>query len=534
MIAGDLHKSPGLFHLFAGFDIPSLVRLQARLRSAHPFLVWRPFDGPGRTWTYAQFSDEVSRIAHALSRRGVRQGDRIVIHLDNCPEAILAWFACAHIGAVAVATHARAAAPELAYFVTHSQAIGIITQPSLLHIVEAAATGLTWIIVTNTDADLVPDKRQYATSSDRFADLLRSAEGAAPRPPDPGMPIGVQYTSGTTSRSKGVVMTHANALWAAKIGASHIALREDDRYLIHLPLYHVIGLSYSLLATLWAGATAVLMPRFSASRFWQVAVDEWCTWSSMVPFCVRALGERDIPAVHHFRAWGNAFWSPTLEQRFRLSIVGWWGMTEIITHGIVGDPGKPGRAGAIGRCASEYQIAVRDDAGNPVEYGMKGDLFIRGIPGLSIFSEYLDDPATTEASFDPSGFFRTGDIVTMYPDGFIEFSDRAKDMLKVGGENVAASEVEAVIISVDGVREAAVVGRKDAMLGEVAVAFVRPSEPGHAGDHLRATILSQCTKNLANFKIPRAVHFVEDLPRGAIEKVSKVQLRELANRLALD
>jgi crotonobetaine/carnitine-CoA ligase len=514
-------------HPFTGFDLPHLIDLQSRVHADRPFLHWVPHEG-GTTITYAEFKHKVQRVAAAMKRRGAGKGDRILIHLENCPESVIGWFACAWIGAVAVMTNARAAPAELQYFIAHSGASAAITQPKLYGDVAAAGPGMGWIAITETDNGDLPAAGTAPSADQSFAALLATDALEPLRPPEPLLPVGIQYTSGTTSRPKAVVMTHANALWGGKIGSAHARLNADDVFLVHLPLYHVIALSYGLLSTLWVGGTVVLMPRFSARRFWPVSVAYRCTWSAMVPFCVRALAEHQVPEVHFYRAWGNAFWSAELERRYRISIVGWWGMTEIITHGIVGDPHMPGHAGAIGRPAPEYQLSIRRDDGTSVGPGETGHLLVRGQRGVSIFLEYLNDPAATAASFDDAGYFRTGDLVTLHPDGFIQFADRAKDMLKVGGENVAASEVERVVMSVPSVREAAVVGKPHEMLGEVPVAFVVAVSPAH--HELRQAILAACANQLAPFKVPRDVHFVEELPRGLTEKVSKVELRIRASQ----
>jgi crotonobetaine/carnitine-CoA ligase len=518
-------------HPFTGFDLPHLIDLQSRAHSDRPFLRWVPQDGE-TMMTYAEFKHKVQRVAAAMKRRGVRKGDRILIHLENCPEGVIGWFACAWIGAVAVMTNARAARAELEYFVAHSGASAAITQPKLYSDVAAACCEFRWVAVTETDNGDPPAAGTAPSAEQSFSVLLASDTLEPLRAPEPLLPVGIQYTSGTTSRPKGVMMTHANALWGGKIGSAHARLNSDDVFLVHLPLYHVIALSYGLLSTLWVGGTVVLMPRFSARRFWPISVAHRCTWSAMVPFCVRALAEQEVPEGHSYRAWGNAFWSAEFERRYRISILGWWGMTEIITHGIVGDPGMPGHAGAIGRPAPEYQLSIRRDDGTPVESGETGHLMIRGQRGVSVFLEYLNDPAATAASFDETGYFKTGDLVTLHPDGFIQFADRAKDMLKVGGENVAASEVERVVMSVSGVREVAVVGKPHTMLGEVAVAFVVRAKP--TDSDLCEAILAACANQLAPFKVPRDIHFVEELPRGLTEKVSKVELRIRASQATLD
>jgi crotonobetaine/carnitine-CoA ligase len=183
---------------------------------------------------------------------------------------------------------------------------------------------------------------------------------------------------------------------------------------------------------------------------------------------------------------------------------------------------------SIGRAAPEYQIRITDDDGQPTEIGDTGNLSIKGIPGLSLFAEYLHNETATRESFDEHGFFLTGDRVERLTNGFIKFGDRAKDMLKVGGENVAASEIEQVIAMVAGVREAAVVAKKHPMLDEVPVVFIIP----HAGverapPDLHDTIMAACRNALADFKVPREIRFVDEMPRSTLEKVAKAELRKM-------
>lgn len=515
----------GYVHPFAGTDMPALLAERARDRADHPFLVWEPFEGPSETLTYAAFHDRVGRLATGLAARGVRPGDYLLVHLENCPETILAWHACAALGAIAVTTNTRSSGEELAYFAGHCGAVAAITQPSLAPLVDAHCRSLRWIAVTGHDAGAPVSAGKGPDRASSFAALLADAPDLPPRAPDPMAPICVQYTSGTTSRPKGVLWTHANALWGAKVNAVHEDLRADDVHLVHLPLFHTNAQAYSVLATLWAGGTAVIQPRFSASRFWAVAARHGCTWTSMVPFCWRALADRERPARHSFRLWGSGVSSPPTDALFGVKTIGWWGMTETITHGIVGDVHRQNVPLAIGRAAPEYEIAIRHEDGSPVGPGETGLLSIRGVPGVSLFREYLNNPSATEASFDADGFFATGDLVTLLPDGSIRFADRAKDMLKVGGENVAASEIERAILTVAGVQEASVVAGPHRMLDEVPVAFVipRPDAPPDLADR----VLAACRAALADFKVPREVRVVSEMPRSTLDKVAKAELRRL-------
>ena len=349
-------------------------------------------------------------------------------------------------------------------------------------------------------------------------------------------PCSVQYTSGTTSRPKAVLWTHANALWGARINAVHEDLRADDVHLVHLPLFHTNAQAYSVLATLWAGGTAVIQPRFSASRFWATSLKHRCTWTSVVPFCVKALMPLEVPQQHNYRLWGSAINEPPTDAHFGVKTMGWWGMTETITHGIVGSPHLPNRSMTIGRPAPEYEIAVVDDDSvhkrdaRQVEPGGSGFLLIRGIRGLSLFQEYSGNPKATADSFDEDGWFRTGDRINVLDDGALQFGDRSKDMLKVGGENVAASEIERVVLQVPGVFECAVVARKHPMLDEVPVLFVRPAEGAPAD--LADRVLAACAEQLASFKRPHELRMVSDFPRSTLEKIAKAQLRRLLSDAA--
>jgi crotonobetaine/carnitine-CoA ligase len=183
---------------------------------------------------------------------------------------------------------------------------------------------------------------------------------------------------------------------------------------------------------------------------------------------------------------------------------------------------------SIGRAASEYAIRITGDDGRPVEVGDTGNLSIKGVPGLSLFREYLYNETATRESFDEHGFFLTGDRVTRLERGYIKFGDRAKDMLKVGGENVAASEIEQVIAVVPGVREAAVVAKKHPMLDEVPVVFIIPRTGVDAlPQDLHDNVMAACRGALADFKVPREIRFVDEMPRSTLEKVAKAELRKM-------
>lgn len=504
---------------FEGMDIRSLIDEQAGVRGDHPCLIWEPFEGHPERWTYAEFREAVRRLAGGLHARGVQPGQRVLIHLDNCPESIVAWLGCAYAGAVGVTTNAKSTADELRYFAEHSGAVGAITQPKFADLVALAAPALGWRVMTKTDngAPAAPVTAVF----EPFAAL--AGEQVPDRPHDPWAHFGIQYTSGTTARPKAVLWTHANALWGARECATHEDLRPTDVHLVHLPLFHTNAQAYSVLAALWAGATIVLAPRFSASRFWPVSLKHGATWTSVVPFCVKALAEHPRPETHSYRFWGNAVCEPPWDQMFGVKTIGWWGMTETIAHGIVGSPHRKDAPLSMGRPAPGYEIFVLDADGRPVAPGEVGDLYVRGIPGVSLFLEYVGDPAATRAAFRDDGLFITGDRVRLGHDGCLYFADRSKDMLKVGGENVAASEIERVIGAVPGVAEVAVVGMRHSMLDEAPAAFVIPHADADPG--LEDRVAAACVEALAAFKRPHLIRLVDSLPRSTLEKIAKADLR---------
>ena len=520
--------APGVVSPFDGMDVPSLLRMRAQVRGDHPFLIWAPFDAPARAWSYREFHERTGALAAGLAKRGVKQGDYVLIHLDNCIEMLLAWFACVELGAIAVTTNTRSAAAEIDYFAAHCGAVAAITQPSYAELVARNCRDLKWIAVTSHDAGAEPAAGNAVPTAERFEALFGDSADRPVRAVDPWAPCSVQYTSGTTSRPKAVLWTHANALWGAKINAAHQDLHAADVHQTYLPLFHTNALAYSMLASLWVGATCVIQPRFSARRFWNVAAEHRCTWTSTIPFCMKALLEHEIPTRHTFRLWGTAISEPPPFAAFGIKMIGWWGMTETITHGIIGEVDQPNTPMSIGRAAPEYQIRITDDDGAPTGVGDTGNLAIKGIPGLTLFKEYLHNEAATRDSFDADGFFLTGDRVTRLDGGFIRFGDRSKDMLKVGGENVAASEIEQIIAVVPGVQEAAVVAKKHPMLDEVPVVFIIPRggvDAAAAGLH--DAVMAACRTALADFKVPREIHFVDEMPRSTLEKVAKAELRKL-------
>lgn len=494
-----------------GRDVGWLVERWAAVDGRRTFLTWVPIDGAPVTWTRSEFAADVRAFAAGLAARGTGPGDRVALLLPNCPEVLVAWCAVASLGAVALCLDPRASGDDLTYVAGHSGPRTVVASGATATAVSAAMPA--------ADVLDVPDLGEHRHTLRPF-----TADAEPPTPVAPVAPASVQYTSGTTERPKAVVWTQANCLWAGQVGAAHQGLTPVDVNLLHLPLFHTNGLSYSFLSSLWSGGQVVLVPRFSASRFWDVSLRYAATWTSVVSFCVRALATQEAPTGHAYRGWGSSATITPSPTTGGVPVLGWFGMTETVSHPIVGSLAHPDAEGTMGRAAPEYAIAVVDADGRPVSPGGSGELLVQGERGVSMFLEYLGDPDATARAFTPDGWFRTGDRVRWDESGALTFVERDKDVLKVGGENVGAPEIERVLRGVDGVREAAVVGRPDPMLGEVPVAFVTVAEQS---PWTGPALAEHCATLLTGPRRPREVRVVADLPRSTLDKVAKARLRAL-------
>ena len=510
---------------FAGQDIPWLLQHWVRKTPDRIFLVWEPADGNSRHWTYEQFFTAVRRIAAGLLQRGIQRRQRVLIHCDNCPEAVLCWYACALIGATAVTTNTRCKGEEIAYFISHSRAVAALTQPRYAAEVAANGPNLKWMVVTEDDSGEMPDQNWRAAEYEAFASLQDCGDTVEPRQPEPMLPVGIQFTSGTTARPKAVVHTHANALWGGSTGSDNLHMRGDEVYLVFLPFFHVNSQSWAIWTTLWHGGSVVLMPKFSASRFWPLSLKYRCTRASMIPFCIKAIAAQPVPE-HQYRCWVTGIILPELEELFKVRTFAGWGMTETIIHSTRSNWYQDQPRMTIGKPVPGYEFAIiNEQTGEFCKTGEIGKLWVRGQRGVQLFLEYADNPQANAKAFDANGWFDTGDTVRVETEGHLFFADRDKDILKVGGENVSAQQVEQVCMMAGGLQEVAVVAKPDPMLDEVPVVFAIASA-GEQEEELRERILEHCKNSLADFKVPREIRFVAEFPRATLDKIAKNKLRD--------
>lgn len=514
---------------FHGQDVAGLLDQRAEHRGEHAFLVWEPRDAPVRTWTYAEFAVATREVAAGLSERGIGVGDAVLIHAENCPEAVIAWYAVARLGAIAVTTNTRSVAAELEYFIEVSGAVGAITQPQFASVVSEAGSHLRWIAVTEDNSGAVAPDGQVVSGSVGF-EALRGDAGSVPElEPDPLRPVGILFTSGTTSKPKAVVHTHGNVLWAAKVNPTNIDFNPDDTYLCYLPFFHVNTQGWAIWTVLGAGGTVVLQPKFSASRFWDVIAKHEVTHISLIPFVFKAIGGDPIPP-HTVRVGVFGLIMPMLDDWLGMRVMAAYGMTELVGHCIRSSPNETYPDMAMGRAAPGYEwMVINHETGHPAAVGEMGELWIRGVRGISVFLEYLNNPEANAKMFTEDGWCRTGDVVRLESNGNIFYCDRDKDALKVGGENVSAREVEDVCRTVPGIDDIAVVAKSHDMLDMVPVAFVIRNALAEPEEQMASAIIEACSEALSDFKVPRAVYFVDEFPTAELGKIAKKDLRDLAD-----
>jgi crotonobetaine/carnitine-CoA ligase len=350
------------------------------------------------------------------------------------------------------------------------------------------------------------------------------------------LPVGIQYTSCTTSRPKAVVHTHANALWGGRSNSQNLFIDSSDTYLCFLPCFHINAQCWTFWAMLWAGGSVVLQPKFSSSRFWEVSLKHNCTRASMIPFTIKAMFAQEVPE-HQYKTWSTGVKLHLLEDHFKITTYATWGMTETVGHATRSDLFQDSPEMNIGVPSPGYEFAIMNpETGKYCEVGENGDLYIRAVRGVQIFLEYFKNPEAMEKSFTEDGWFMTGDMARLGEDGYMYFADRDKDVLKVGAENVSARQVEEFVGELLGMGvldEHAIVAQKHDMLDEVPVLFaIKSPWTELSEEEITEKIMKGCEEGLADFKRPVAVYFMDEFPRATLEKVAKNKLRELADQYA--
>lgn len=480
----------------------------------------------GRRYNYVELNDRVNRVANALVGQGVTKGDRVATLLMNGPEFIESFYGTAKIGGVVVALNWRLVADELSFILNDSGAKTLIFSTefndvvSELHTRATDGSAITTWIHVGDDADrpefAVGYESLAATAADTEPDVTAGDDDL----------LFIMYTSGTTGLPKGVMHSHKTALWATITANATADIRFDDRYLICLPLFHVGALN-PLLCIANLGGTAVIMSEFHPLKIWEIYAAEKVTVTLAVPAMLQFMLTTFDPAVHDITQlrWVMSGASPVPETLIRsyealgIEIHQVYGLTESCGPACLISPDDAlDRAGSTGKEFFFTEVKVVNESGTICAPNEPGEVLVAG---EHIMVGYWNRPeATEEAVID--GWLRTGDIAIVDEDGFVYIQDRVKDMLISGGENVYPAEIENVILGLDGVVEVAVIGVPSQAWGESPLAIVVSSS-----DTLtEREVLDHCAGKLAKFKQPKAVEFVDVIPRNPTGKTLKRVLRD--------
>ncbi|MBI3029782.1 MAG: AMP-binding protein [Candidatus Rokubacteria bacterium] len=504
--------------------LKSALEDKARRFPAKTFVLFEDRTGHVERYTYDAFDRRVNQVAHALGKLGLARGDKFNLHLRNSPEFLFCWFAAAKTGTVMVPTHPDSTPDEMAYILGHSEAKVSFVQGSSAAAVLACrgrCPGLQEVVATREGP--VEGARALAEVVERQpADPPEASLG-------PLDEVAMMYTSGTTSKPKGVLITHANYLHGGEMMAKAMRVAPDDRHLIVLPFFHAGAHIHAFVPTLLAGASAAVMEGFSASRFWDQAIAYGATLAALFAAPVRMLlNQPDRP--HHrqhrlrlvtyaqnvtpeeFEAW---------HARFGVRLMQLWGMTESMSLPLINPLDLPSKPLSMGMPALGAELRVVDDAGQEVPPRTVGELVLRGVPGVSLMKGYFKNPEATAEAIRGEWLY-TGDLAWMDEEGYFHFVDRKKDIIKRAGENVAAGEVEAVLRQHGAVADAAVIGVPDPVRDEAIKALVILREGGRA---TAEELIEWCGARLSKFKVPEIVEFRETFPRTSVGKIQKHLLR---------
>jgi acyl-CoA synthetase (AMP-forming)/AMP-acid ligase II len=477
----------------------------------------------GTSTTYGEMASRAAALAGGLSERGVRRGQVVAILSYNCPEFLETVFAANYLGAIAMPINWRLAAPEVRYILEHSGARVLVCEESLVGLANDATEGIGATLVR---ACISPAANGSWTS---LSDLRATGNKVVEVPVEGDDVHRLMYTSGTTGRPKGVMITHANLAWKNLAHIIELGFTSSEVGLACGPLYHVGALDLTTTSLIAVGATIIIHRSFEASDVVEELERSRVTTVWLAPAMVNAImalpdvEERDLSSVRVIVNGGEKLPIPLIERLRRVFPSAWladaYGLTETVSGDTFLDRDSTvSKLGSVGRPCLYLELDIWDELGRSLPANERGEIVMRG---PKVFKGYWRDSDATSTAF-AGGWFHTGDIGVRDEDGYLYILDRLKDMIVSGGENIASSEVERVLYDHDSVVEAAVVGRSDHRWGEVPVAFVvlRPGATTTVD-----VLLEHCRGELARFKVPKAITFLDALPRNPSGKVLKRKLR---------
>lgn len=470
--------------------------------------------------SYGEAGRRIEELAALYKQAGYGVGRRVATLLENRPEHVLHTLALNSIGVCCVPINPDYRAAEIAYLVDHSEPDLVLTlggrQGSIL---EALAQAV---------------HRPSVAVSEAFpASMKKLSNPARDTLPVPETPASILYTSGTTGRPKGCILSHgyeiASGAWYASLGGIAGLRTAQDRIYNPLPLYHANAGVVSLMGAILTGNCQIQPDRFHPQRWWREVAETGATvvhYLGVIAPVLLKLPPSEHERQHKVRFGIGAGIEPELhaafEERFGFPMIELWGMTEMVR--VLDDTVEPRQVGtrAFGRAVPGIEVRVVDDADRDVDDGQPGEMLVRHsaqAPRRGCFSGYLKDEAATESGWQ-GGWFHTGDVVWRGTDGMLHFVERKKNIIRRSGENIAAAEVEAVLLTHPDVQQVAVMAVKDELRDEEVLACV-VLKRALAGQEAATALFRHCNERLAYYKPPGWIHIVESLPTTGTQKIQK-------------
>lgn len=511
----------------AASDLRALLDQRADAAADKPFLF---SEADGRRYTYAEFNAAVDAAAHMLASRGLRKGDVVSLLMPNSAEYIIAYFACWKLGSVAGPVNSLLKPQEMAYVIADSEAKALLYHSEFATQIHEVAQ-LVWAGNDDLIENAIIQFDNEAEATEGYAAFAEESVEARNVPLSKDDDAIIIYTSGTTGKPKGCLLTHGNLISNARQISEWLGFTQDDRLLTMMPLFHMNAVSVTTMSALYAGGSTVVSPKFSASRFWQMISDYQITSFGSVATMLSMLLTTypdGVPAglrteQLRFAMCGSAPVPAEVmkrfEETFNCLVIEGYGLSESTCRSTFNPPNQGRRPGSCGQPIGN-EMRVVDEEDREVADGELGEIVLRG---ENILKGYYRNPEATATAFR-GGWFHTGDVGYRDADGFFYIVDRKSDMVIRGGENIYPREIDEVLYQHPAVAAAAAIGVPDELYGEEVAAFVVLKEGREATED---EVIAFCRARLADYKCPKTVRFVSEIPKGPTGKLLK---RELASQ----